>query len=86
MDRTVTMSVPRVLFELPKICLAALLCGCVLLAPAALRALIADEVKRAGFPTTKTKVMRPNASIIKAQVLLARQGVASCPASRAFQD
>ncbi|MGO4175961.1 L,D-transpeptidase family protein [Bosea sp. TAF32] len=68
--------VPRAVFELLRKCQAALLCGCVLLAPVAAHALTADEVNRAGPPTTtKSKVPRPNASIVKAQVLLARQGI-----------
>lgn len=55
---------------------SALLCGCMLLAPVASLALTADEVNRADRPAAvKSKVMRPNASIVKAQVLLARQGV-----------
>lgn len=70
------ISVPRSVFALLKKFQAALVCGCVLLAPAAAGALTRDEVNRAGRPAiTKTKVTRPSASIIKAQVLLARQGV-----------
>ncbi|MGO4408333.1 L,D-transpeptidase [Bosea sp. RAF48] len=70
------ISVPRPVVALLKKFQAALVCGCVLLAPAAARALTPDEVNRAGPPAvTKTKVTRPSASIIKAQVLLARQGV-----------
>lgn len=69
-------SVPRAVSDLLKTFQAALLCGCVLLAPAAANALTTDEVNHAGRPAaTKSKPTRPNASIVKAQVLLARQGV-----------
>lgn len=67
---------PRAAFELLKTFQVTLVCGCVLLAPVAANALTADEVNRAGRPAaTKSKVTRANASIVKAQVLLARQGV-----------
>lgn len=70
------ISVPRAIFELLKTFQAVLLCGCMLLMSVAAQALTADEVNRAGRPAaTKSKVTRPNASIVKAQVLLARQGV-----------
>lgn len=70
------MSVPRAIFALPKIFQAAVLCTCAMLVPAAAKTLTADEVNQASRPAaTKSKVTRPNASIIKAQVLLARQGV-----------
>lgn len=70
------MSVPQAAFELLKTFQAILVFGCVLLAPVAANALTAEEVNRAGRPaTTKSMVTRPNAAIVKAQVLLARQGV-----------
>lgn len=70
------MSAPRAVVELLKAVQLAFACGCVLLAPAAAKALTAVEVNQAGRPAaTKSKVTRPNASIVKAQVLLARQGV-----------
>ncbi len=69
-------SVPRAVFDLLKTFQVVLVSVCVLLAPAAANALTADEVNRAGRPAaTKSKVTRPNAAIVKAQVLLARQGV-----------
>ncbi|CAH1663945.1 hypothetical protein BOSEA31B_12618 [Hyphomicrobiales bacterium] len=70
------ISVPRAVSELLKTFHAALVCGGVLLAPVVTNALTADEVNQAGRPAaTKSKVTRANASIVKAQVLLARQGV-----------
>ena len=76
MKRAMVMSVPRATFELLKTFQVALVCGCALLAPAVANALTADEVNRSGRPpATKSKVTRPSASIVKAQVLLARQGV-----------
>lgn len=68
--------VPQIVIGLLKKAQPALLCGCVLLTPVAAQALTAGEVNRADRPAAaKSKVTRPNASIIKAQVLLARQGV-----------
>lgn len=75
MNRAMGISVPRAVFELLKSVQIALMCGCVLLAPIAARALTADEVNRAGRPATKSKATRASAAIVKAQVLLARQGV-----------
>lgn len=76
MDRAMVTYVLPAAFELLKKLQAALLCGYILLAPAAAHALTPDEVNQAGRPVaTKSKVTRPNASIVKAQVLLARQGV-----------
>lgn len=70
------MFVPRAVFALLRTAKAALVVGCVLLVPAGAYALTADEVNRAGRPTaTKSKATRPQASIVKAQVLLARLGV-----------
>jgi peptidoglycan hydrolase-like protein with peptidoglycan-binding domain len=70
------MSVPQAAFELLKTFQVALVYGCVLLASVAANALTADEVNQAGRPAaTKSKVTRPSASIVKAQVLLVRQGV-----------
>lgn len=70
------MSVPRATFGLLKTFQVALVCGCALLAPAVANALTADQVNQASRPAAaKSKVTRPNASIVKAQVLLARQGV-----------
>lgn len=69
-------SVSRAAFESLKKLMATLVCGSVLLAPAAAQALTAEEVNRSGRPAaTKGKVTRANAAIVKAQVLLARQGV-----------
>lgn len=76
MKRVMVMSVLRAALKLLKTFQAALVCGCVLLAPVAANALTADAVNQAGRPAaTKSKVKRPDASIAKAQVLLARQGV-----------
>ncbi len=70
------MSMPRAVFELLKTFSAALVCGFFLLAPVAAKTLTVDEVNQAGRPAaTKSKAARPSASTIKAQVLLARQGV-----------
>lgn len=70
------MSVPQAAFELLKTFQAILVFGCVLLAPVAPNALTADQVNQAGRPAAaKGKMTRPNAAIVKAQVLLARQGV-----------
>jgi lipoprotein-anchoring transpeptidase ErfK/SrfK len=69
-------AVPRPNLKLLKFFWAAMLYGCVSLIPSAAQALTADDVNQAGRPAAiKSKVKRPNASIIKAQVLLARQGV-----------
>lgn len=70
------MSVPSAVFELLKKFQAALVFGGMVLAPAGAQALTADGVNQAGRPAaTKSKATRPNATIAKAQVLLARQGV-----------
>ena len=55
---------------------AALVVSLLVLALGDARALTADEINRAGRPVpTKGKMTRPSASIVKAQTLLARQGV-----------
>lgn len=56
--------------------LGALLLGVLLIAAGAAQALTIDEINRAGGPVqTRSKVSRPAASLVKAQTLLARQGI-----------
>jgi len=76
MNQATVTPVPRAHFELLKTFQMAFVCGSILLAPTAAGALTANDVNRADRPAaTKSKVTRANASIVKAQVLLARQGV-----------
>ncbi|WP_377848636.1 hypothetical protein [Bosea sp. UC22_33] len=76
MNEAMVIALALPTFDLLKFVRAAMLGGCMFLVPFAAQALTADEVNQAGRPTAaKSKATRPNASIVKAQVLLARQGV-----------